>query len=125
MKFASGIAAALLAMCAPAFAQSMTAAEFLAKAEALIRSGRATADSPELLALRDQGLAAGKAVRAQQQADRAAGRAATLCMPERADFEAAELIGFLTGIPRERRNVPLVEAFADFIKIKYPCPARG
>jgi len=125
MKFALALAAALLAIPTSVSAQSMTAAEFLAKAEEMIRSGNRASDSPQMRVLRDAGLAAANAVRAQQRGDRQAGRPATLCMPEKVGLEAAEFIGHLTSIPRERRDVPLVDAFAHFMRIKFPCPARG
>jgi len=121
MKFAALIAAALFATSNPDPAQSMTAAEFLGKAEALIRSGKAGFDTPERRALLDAGLAAANAIRAQQREELETGRPTTLCMPEKVGLDAAEFIGHLTGISRERREVPLAKAFADFMRAKYPC----
>ena len=125
MKFAPAITATVLAFSTPASAQPMTAAEFLGKAEALIQSGNGGRDSPELRALQDAAQAAAMAVRAQQRSDREAGRPASLCMPDKVSMHGTEFLAHLTGVARERRNVPLVEAFADFMRLKYPCPARG
>lgn len=125
MNFAPAITATLLAFSTPASAQQMTAADFLGKAEALIRSGNGGSDSPQLRSLKEAAQAAAMAVRARQRSDGEAGRPARLCMPDKVSMDGTEFIAHLTGVPRERRNVPLVEAFADFMGVKYPCPARG
>ena len=125
MKFAPVITATLLAFSTPASAQPMTAADFLAQAEALIRSGSGGTDSPQLRALQEAAQAAAMAVRAQQRGDRETGRPATLCMPDKVSMDGTAFVAHLMGVPRERRNVPLADAFADFMRVKYPCPAGG
>ena len=126
MKLLSLLAASLLAAAGPAAAQpqGLSAADFLLRAQALMMGGQVSADSPELLVLRDEVIAAGKAVRAQQAADLAAGRPATLCLPADAKTTPPEIIQHLLKIPAAQRNLPFRQAFADYARAKYPCPAR-
>jgi hypothetical protein len=118
-------AASLLLCAAPAAAQTqgLTVADFLLRAQALMMGGQVSKDSPELKALLDEVAAAGKEVRARQAADQAAGRPATFCLPANAKAEN-DLFAYLQKLPAARRGTRFREAFADYAKAKYPCPAR-
>jgi len=126
MKALAAAAAALLAAAAPAAAQpqGLSVADFLARAQALMMAGQVAPDNAELAVLRGEIVAAGKAVRAQQAADRAAGRPATYCIPAEARADASEIVQHLQKIPAARRGVPFRQAFAEYARAKYPCPAR-
>jgi hypothetical protein len=115
------VGAALITVPVPAHAQGPTVADFLTRTETLVRNGPLSADSPGLQALRDDVVAAGRALRAQQLAEREAGRPPTLCMPETATV-GQDLIVHLMSIPAAQRNMSLVEGFASYVRIKYPCP---
>ena len=127
MKALAALAASLLAAGSPAAAQpqGLSVADFLGRAQALVMGGgRVSADNPDLAILRDEVLAAGKAVRAQQAADLAAGRPANYCLPANAGTSPPEIIQHLMKIPAAQRSLPFRQAFADYAKAKYPCPAR-
>jgi hypothetical protein len=127
MKFLSLLAASLLAAAGPAAAQpqGLSVADFLGKAQALMMAGgQVSADNPDLVVLRDEVQAAGKAVRAQQAADLAAGRPATYCLPTDAKTTPPEIIQHLMKIPAAQRGIPFRQAFGDYARAKYPCPAR-
>ena len=127
MKTFSLLAASLLLAASPAAAQprGLSVADFLGKAQALMMGGgRVSADNPDIAVLREEVMAAGKAVRAQQAADLAAGRPATYCIPTSAGVSPPEIIQHLMKIPAAQRSLPFRQAFADYAKAKYPCPAR-
>lgn len=109
---------------APAQPQGWSVAEFIAKAQALMLAGQVAADSPDLQALREQIISAGRAVRAQQTADSEAGRPAVYCMPQEARAEGTELITFLLTIPEAQRGISFREGFGRYVRNKYPCPTR-
>jgi hypothetical protein len=113
-------AAALLAFPAYAQTEGPTVADFLGRVQALIQRGEAAAGSPELQRVRDDVAAAGRALRARQQAERAVGMPPTLCLPEQAVADN-ELLTFLAALPTDRRSMPLVDGFADYARSKYPC----
>jgi uncharacterized protein YggE len=118
-------AAALLAVSAPAAAQTQgpTVAEFLQRAQMLMLGGAGARETPEFQALLADVAAAGKDVRARQEAERAAGGPVTFCLPEQGKAEN-DLIAHLLKIPEAQRNRPFRDAFADYVRAKYPCPAR-
>ena len=127
MKTLSLLAASLLLAASPAAAQprGLSVADFLGKAQALMMGGgRVSADNPDVVILREEVMAAGKAVRAQQAADLAAGRRATYCIPATAGTSPQDIIQHLMKIPAAQRSLSFRQAFADYAKAKYPCPAR-
>ena len=121
------LAAALLSI--PAHAQGQaavqpqasTVAEFLSRVQAMISSGQTSPESPGMQRLREEVAGAGREIRARQQAERAAGTPPTLCIPEQGTAEN-DLLTFLAAIPAERRSMPFVEGFANYVRSKYPCP---
>jgi hypothetical protein len=106
---------------APAQPQASTVAEFLARVQAMISSGQTSPDSPGMLRLREEVAAAGREIRARQQAEQAAGTPPTLCIPEQGTA-SNDLLTFLAAIPADRRNMPFIEGFANYVRSKYPCP---
>ena len=125
MKAFAALAAALLAVSAPAAAQPQgpSVADFLQRAQALMMGGEVSRESPQFQALLADVAAAGKDVRARQAAERAAGGPVTFCLPPEGKAEQ-DLIAHLLKIPEAQRNRPFREAFADYVRAKYPCPAR-
>lgn len=117
------IAAALIA--APAQAE-MSVATFLAKADALKAKGMLAMMSSDIGLLKGEIQTAGKAYRAQINADKAAGRAAHSCPPAkgRVAMGSEELIGHFRTVPQQQRPSTSVKtAFYGLMKKKYPCPA--
>lgn len=122
-KAAFILAAMLTAVPAHAFAQGPTVAEFLTRVRAVIEMGEAAAGTPAMQQVRSDVAAAGQAIRARQQAERSAGTPPTLCIPEQATADG-DLITHLMAIPEAQRGMPLAEAFAGYVRRKFPCPAR-
>jgi hypothetical protein len=125
MKRLFALAATLLAVSAPAAAQPQgpTVADFLRRAQALMLGGEVSRDSPQFQALLADVAAAGKDVRARQEAERAAGGPVTFCLPPEGKAEN-DLLAHLIKIPDAQRGAPFRDAFADYVRAKYPCPAR-
>ena len=89
----------------------------------MIRSGQTSPDTPGMQRVRQEIVAAGRVIRAQQQAEQAAGTPPTLCIPEQGTAET-DLLTHLAAIPAERRGMPLAEGLASYARSKYPCPRR-
>ena len=126
MKRSILLAAALLA--APAFAQParpITTAEFVAKAEPLMKKSMVSlmfsSDAKRLMGQLD---AAAKATRAQQETDVAAGRKPAACLPAKgkAKVDARELIAHLKAMPAVEQKRSLQAGFTSYAARKYPCP---
>ena len=122
MKKAALVAAILLAVPAHAQTAEPTVAEFLGRVQAAIAGGQLSEDGPAMQRLRQEVGAAGKAIRARQQAERAAGTKPTLCVPEKAEANN-EFLTHLAAIPAERRTMSLTDGMASYVRAKYPCPA--
>ena len=112
----------------PAAAQTprpITTAEFLARAEPLMKKSKVTLMfSSEAKTLMAAVGAAAKATRARQDADRAAGRKPAMCLPPqgKAEIEAGALIAYLKGLPPAEQSRSLNDGFAGYAARKYPCP---
>jgi hypothetical protein len=104
-------------------AQSMPVSEFLAKAEALQRKGPLALFSSDIGKLKAEVQNSGKALRAEQEAARNAGRTPATCMPAKAAVSSNELLAHLRTIPPAQRGIPVKAAFASLLARKYPCPA--
>jgi hypothetical protein len=122
------IAAALIAAgAAPAAAhaaQAITAGEFLARAEPLLKKSKvaliASSDARELMRILGD---TARKNRERLDADRAAGRAVAACLPPKgkASVDARELIAYLRAIPAGQRGQSFDQAFAGYAARKYPC----
>lgn len=117
-------ALALLVMAAPAQAQSMSVAAFLAKADALQKKGPLALLSGDIGKLKAEIQKSGKALRAEEAAARKAGLQPALCMPKEASVSSNEVLAHFRTIPPAQRNMSVKTAFAGLIARKYPCPRR-
>lgn len=121
------IAAALIAASMSAqllAAPAMTAGEFLARAEPLMARGQvALIFSPEAHRLMGVVRTSARALRAQQDADRAAGRPARTCLPPKgkAEIGATELLGYMRALTPAQKSQSFDAAFRGFAARKYPC----
>jgi hypothetical protein len=116
---------ALLLLTAPlsaAHAQSMTAGQFLAKAETLQKKGMMAMFSSDLGLLKKEIQASGKILRARQQSEVKAGRRPAYCLPDKAPLNSDELLAHLRRIPAAQRGMSFQAAFEAFVKKKFPCP---
>jgi hypothetical protein len=120
------IAAILLAVAVPAIAQSqpITAGEFLTRAEPLLKKSKAALvfSGEARKMMRTLGDSA-KRNRERLDADRAAGRKLTTCLPPKgeAEIKADELLAYLRGLPPQRKAQSFDSALASFLARKYPC----
>jgi hypothetical protein len=121
------IALALLLATMPvaAHAQTMTVAEFLAKAEALQKKGAMALFSSDIGRLKGEIQGSGKQLRDEQLAARKAGRKPTFCPPEKGkgSINSNELLAHFNAIPPAQRGMSVKAGFAGLMRKKYPCPA--
>jgi hypothetical protein len=122
------ICVALAAVAAPALGQParpITIGEFVAKAEPLMKKSMASLMfSSEAKGLMRELGAAAEATRAQQEADRTAGRKSATCLPPKgkAKVDARELIAHLKVLPPADKARSFRWGFVNYAAIKYPCP---
>lgn len=111
----------LAAIPAAAQAQSMTVADFLARAEALERKGALALFSSDLKLLKAQMQNSGKQLRAEQVAAQKAGRKPATCLPAKASMESDELLRYFRSIPPQQRSMTVKAGLAGFASRKFPC----
>ncbi len=109
---------------APAQAQTMSVAEFLAKAEALKAKGAMALFSSDIGRLKNEITNSGKQLRAERLAAQKAGRKPAFCPPEKGkgSINSDELLGHFQSIPPAQRSVSVKAGFAGLMRKKYPCP---
>ena len=120
LLFATLVAAPAIAQPAP----PITTAEFVAKAEPLMKKSMVSLMfSSETKRLMGQLDAAAKATRAKQEADVAAGRKPAACLPSKgkAKVDARELIAHLKALPSAEQARSLQAGFTSYAARKYPC----
>lgn len=123
------IALVPIAIAAPAIAapQQMTAGQFLAKAEPLLKkkSKMALIFSKDARTLMGTLTEAAQHNRARLDADRAAGRKVDTCLPEKgkAKVNATELLAHIRAMPPAQKAQSFDAAFASYTAKKYPCRA--
>ena len=117
--------AALVSFAAPAAAAGqVTAGEFLATAETVMKKNKAallfSGDARKLV--RTLGETAQRH-RERLDAERAAGRKMTTCLPPKgkAEVKADELLAYLRALPPAQKAQSFDAAFAGFVARKYPC----
>ena len=127
MKFKLVIAAACLAAGAPALsAPQMTAGEFLKRAEPLLKKSKMSlifsGEARKLIGTLGQ---TAERNRMQMDADRAAGRKPTACLPPKgkAKVDATELLAHIRAMPAAQKAQSFDSAFASYTARKYPCRA--
>lgn len=105
-------------------AQPMTTADFVARAEPLMKKSMVSLMfSSEAKKLMTELDAAAKATRAKQDADVAAGRKPAACLPAKgkAKVDARELIAHLKALSPTEKARSLHAGFASYAARKYPC----
>ena len=116
---ATTVLAALPAHAAPG---DMSAATFLAKADALKAKGPLALLSGDIGKLKAEAMAAGNAYREQYRADKAAGRPTQSCPPKGGSINSNQLIAHLrTYAPAQRQRTTMKVAIADYMAKTYPC----
>ncbi|HUQ13807.1 MAG TPA: hypothetical protein VM055_05975 [Novosphingobium sp.] len=100
----------------------MSAATFLAKADALKARGPLALLSGDIGKLKAEGMAAGQAYRERLQADKAAGRPPHSCPPRGGSVNSNQILTHLrTYTPAERARTTMKTAIADYFAKTYPC----
>jgi hypothetical protein len=105
-------------------AQTMTVADFLAKAEALKKKGAMALLSSDVGKLKNEITNSGKELRAERMAAKAAGRKPAFCPPEGGTkLNSNELLAYFASIPPAQRGMSVKAGFAGLMRKKFPCPA--
>ena len=127
MKLRMVIAAVCVTLAAPAAAApEMSAGEFLKRAEPLLKKSKValvfSGEARKLMGTLGQ---AAERNRAKIDADRAAGRTPSACLPPKgkAQISATELLAHLRAMPPAQRAQSFDAAFASYTAKKYPCRA--
>jgi len=121
----AAIATLLIGLASAATAAApITAGEFLARAEPLMQKSKVTllfsSEAKTLMKLVGE---TAQRHRARLDADRAAGRAVTTCLPPKgkASINGGELLAYLRALPPQRRGETFDQAFGGYAAKKYPC----
>lgn len=122
------IALMSLAIATPVLAasQQMSAGEFLARAEPLLKKSKMSLvfskQARRLMAVLGE---AAQHNRARLDADRAAGRRVDTCLPEKgkAKVNANDLLAHIRAMPPAQKAQSFDAAFASYTARKYPCRA--
>jgi hypothetical protein len=119
--------AVLIAVAAPALAANeMTAGQFLAKAEPLLKKNKMalmfSGEARKLIGVLGH---AAQNNRARLEADKRAGRTVDTCLPEKgkAKVNANELLAHIRAMPPAQKAQSFDSAFASYTAKKYPCRA--
>lgn len=117
--------AALVSLAAPAAAApQVTAGEFLKTAESVMKKNKAallfSGDARKLVRTLNE---TAQRHRARLDAERAAGRTMTTCLPPKgkAEVKSDELLAYLRALPPAQKAQSFEAAFAGFVARKYPC----
>jgi len=114
----------LIAFVLAASGQSITAGEFLSRAEPLLKQSKMTllfsSDARRLMGIVGE---AADHTRARFEADRAAGRQPTACLPPKgkASINSTELLAYIRSLSAADRAKSFDAAFAGYAARKYPC----
>ncbi len=117
----------MLGFAAPALAAAeMSAGEFLKRAEPLLKKSKVSlvfsGEARKLMGTLGQ---AAERNRAKVDADRAAGRTPSACLPPKgkAQINATELLAHIRALPPAQKAQSFDSAFASYTARKYPCRA--
>lgn len=114
----AGLSAATPALAAGG---DMSVATFLAKADALRAKGPMALFSSDLKVLKQEGMAAGMAYKAQLDAERAAGRPSS-CPPTSVNVNPDQVLAHLRTYPADQRpRVTMRAAIGDMFRKNWPC----
>ena len=127
MKLRLAMAAVCVTLAAPAAAApEMSAGEFLNRAAPLLKKSKVSlvfsGEARKLMGTFGQ---AAERNRARLDAERAAGRKSTTCLPPKgkAEVNATELLAHIRALPPAQKAQSFDSAFASYIARKYPCRA--
>ena len=115
---------ALAASLAAAPSASLTAGDFLSRAEPLVkRSMVSLMFSSEARSLMRMIGEAAQQSRTKLDADRAAGKPVTTCLPPpgKANINSTELLAYIRSLSPQQRTQPFNVAFSGYVARKYPC----
>lgn len=123
-KIALGLLIAVAPLTA-AQAQTMSVAEFLAKADALQKKGAMALFSSDIGKLKNEVMSSGKQLRAERLAAEKVGRKPATCAPPKgkASINSNELLAHFRSIPPAQRSMSVKDGFAGLLRKKFPCPA--
>ena len=121
---ALAVAAAVAAIAFPSSAMAMPAAEFLARADALIAKGPFALFSSDYRLLKKVGEDTGAQLRAEREAQVRAHRPTAYCPPDGVvRMGDREMVAGLHRIPREAlARMDIKTAMRLVVAAKYPCP---
>lgn len=113
------VVAAAPAVAAPG---DMSAATFLAKADALMNKGMMALLSGDVGKLKAEAMGAANAYRTRIRADKAAGRQPHSCPPQKGSLNSDQLMTHLRSYsPAQRERTTMKVAIADLMAKTYPC----
>lgn len=118
------IASSLLLAAPAAAASQMTAGAFLNRAAPLMKKSKIallmSSDARDLMRIVGE---SAQRSRARMEADRAAGRQPSACLPPKgqAKIEVAELVDHIRALPPAEKARSFDVAFASYVAAKYPC----
>jgi hypothetical protein len=121
---AEGSMAFMIALAMAASAQSMTAGEFLARAEPLMKKSKValmfSSDARSLIKILGE---AADRNRKSLDATRARGKPVSTCLPPKgkASVDAGELLAYLRTLSPVERSQSFEQAFGGYTARKYPC----
>ena len=124
MQGAAALTFAALVVASPALAApgDMSAATFLAKADALRAKGPMALLSGDIKLLKAEGQAAGLAYRARLKAEKSAGKPPHSCPPPKSKINSTQVIDHLRTYPAATRaRTTMKTAIADLMVKTYPC----
>ena len=114
--------ALLVATPAQAAPGEMSAAAFLAKADALRAKGPMALLSGDIKLLKAEGQAAGLAYRARLKAEKAAGKSPHSCPPPKSKINSTQVIDHLRSYaPATRARTTMKAAISDLMVKTFPC----
>lgn len=114
---------ALVASLIATTASAMTVQEFLNTASRIPQNPTALLRS-DTRRLMNEFRDSMRAIRAEQTADRAAGRRPATCMPEKISFSPDDILRRFNAIPAPRRSqISVTQALREWMSERYPCPA--
>jgi hypothetical protein len=124
------LAFAAIAILGPAAAAAqgpgLSVADVLAKSDALEKKGMLAVFSSDLRVIRAEAQRDVDAFAGQLRSAHNAHRPLPACLPQdssgwKLTFDTEEILKYYRSIPPQRRGMSSVEAFAEFMKVKYPC----
>lgn len=118
---AGALGLALLAGSAQA-QSGMTLDDFVTRANRIPINATAML-RPDAHRLRSEAERAFRTVGAEVRQARAAGRPSAACPPERVQLDVRQFLGFLNGIPQQRRTrMSVADGVRAWMADRYPCP---